>query len=74
MEDAVLTVDLDEATVAPVWCDHERMGGEPCFRGSRVPIRTLFDALVAGQSLADFRDDFPTVPEASAGPAHPGPW
>ncbi len=31
------------------------------FSGTRVPVRSLFDYLVAGDSTKDFMDDFPTV-------------
>ncbi len=37
------------------------LGGTPVFRGTRVPLRTLFDYLAAGDPLARFLDDFPTV-------------
>lgn len=41
--------------------DPEILGGTPVFRGTRVPIQTLFDYLEAGESLGEFLDDFPTV-------------
>jgi uncharacterized protein (DUF433 family) len=31
------------------------------FRGSRVPVKTLFDHLEAGDSLDVFLEDFPSV-------------
>ena len=37
------------------------MGGTPVFRGTRVPIQTLFDFLTAGDSIDDFLEGFPTV-------------
>jgi uncharacterized protein (DUF433 family) len=37
------------------------LGGTPVFVGTRVSFQTLLDYLEAGQSLADFLDDFPTV-------------
>jgi uncharacterized protein (DUF433 family) len=37
------------------------MSGTPCFIGTRVPIKSLFDYLEAGDSLAHFLDQFPTV-------------
>ena len=37
------------------------LGGTLVFTGTRVPIRNLFDYLVAGESIKDFLDDFPTV-------------
>src|SRR5258708_37885941 len=39
----------------------EVMHGTPVFAGTRVPLKTLFDYLKSGDTLADFLDDFPTV-------------
>jgi uncharacterized protein (DUF433 family) len=41
--------------------DPEIMSGEPCFAGTRVPVRTLIDYLEGGDSLDVFLEDFPTV-------------
>ena len=41
--------------------DPARLGGEPVFRGTRVPVKSLFDHLKAGDSLETFLDDFPGV-------------
>jgi len=38
----------------------------PCLRGTRVPIKTLFDYLKGGDTLAEFLDDFPTVSQEQA--------
>ena len=37
------------------------LGGTPVFRGTRVPIQTLFDYLEGGENLEDFLEGFPTV-------------
>lgn len=37
------------------------LGGVPVFRGTRVPLQTLFDYLEAGEKLEDFLEGFPTV-------------
>jgi uncharacterized protein (DUF433 family) len=37
------------------------MSGTPCFVGTRVPVKSLFDYLEAGDSLNVFLDQFPTV-------------
>jgi len=37
------------------------MGGTPVFAGTRVPIQTLVDYLVAGDSIDEFLEGFPTV-------------
>ncbi len=39
----------------------EVMGGTPVFTGTRVPVQTLFDFLMAGDSIDDFLEGFPTV-------------
>ena len=41
--------------------DPARLGGEPVFRGTRVPVKSLFDHLGAGDSVDVFLDDFPGV-------------
>lgn len=41
------------------------MHGAPVFRGTRVPVRTLFDYLEGG-TLEHFLYGFPTVPRALA--------
>ncbi len=41
--------------------DPNIQGGQPVFKGTRVPIETLFDHLEAGDSLNIFLEDFPTV-------------
>ena len=41
--------------------DPEILGGSPVFAGTRVPIRILFEHLEAGDSLAVFLEDFPSV-------------
>ena len=46
--------------------DPETMHGVPVFRGTRVPVQTLFDYLEGGDTLEDFLSGFPTVPRALA--------
>ena len=46
--------------------DPEIMSGTAVFRGTRVPVQTLFDYLAAGQPLEEFLDDFPTVKKEQA--------
>jgi uncharacterized protein (DUF433 family) len=46
--------------------DPETMHGVPVFRGTRVPVQTLFDYLEGGDSLEDFLAGFPTVQRAVA--------
>ncbi|MBI4675339.1 MAG: DUF433 domain-containing protein, partial [Chloroflexi bacterium] len=42
------------------------MSGTPVFRGTRVPVQTLFDYLEAGDPLDVFLDDFPSVTREQA--------
>lgn len=46
--------------------DNEILSGQTVFKGTRVPVESLFDHLEAGVSLDDFLDDFPTVTKAQA--------
>jgi uncharacterized protein (DUF433 family) len=46
--------------------DPETMHGVPVFRGTRVPVQTLFDYLEDGNTLEDFLEGFPTIPRALA--------
>jgi uncharacterized protein (DUF433 family) len=41
--------------------DPDILSGTPCFAGTRVPVQTLWDYLKAGDRIADFLEDFPTV-------------
>jgi len=41
--------------------DPEILGGTPVFRGTRVPVKSLFDHLEAGDSIDDFLEGFPSV-------------
>lgn len=42
--------------------DPEILGGTPVFKGTRVPVKTLFDYLSSGiYTLQDFLEDFPSV-------------
>ncbi len=38
--------------------DKNILGGTPVFKGTRVPVKNLFDYLEAGDSLNDFLTDF----------------
>ncbi len=46
--------------------DPEIHSGTPAFAGTRVPVKTPFDHLEAGDSLEVFLDDFPSVCRALA--------
>jgi uncharacterized protein (DUF433 family) len=46
--------------------DRDILGGEPVFRGTRVPFQTLLDYLEHGKTLNQFLDEFPTVTRENA--------
>jgi len=56
---------------APRLCDYvvadpARLGGEPVFKGTRVPVRSLFEHLRDGISLDEFLQDFEGVTREQA--------
>jgi uncharacterized protein (DUF433 family) len=50
----------------PIKVDPEIMGGTPCFAGTRVPIKNLFDYLAHGHPLDEFLRQFPSVTREQA--------
>jgi uncharacterized protein (DUF433 family) len=65
--------DLEGDLIAPthplygvVWVNPERMHGTPCFFGTRVPLKNLWDYLEGGEPLDDFLDGFPPVTREQA--------
>ena len=49
-----------------VWVDPDRMSGEPCFKGTRVPVQTLVDHIEGNSTLDDFLQGFPSVTREQA--------
>jgi uncharacterized protein (DUF433 family) len=46
--------------------DPDKLSGTPVFRGTRVPIKNLFDYLEGGETLEDFLEGFPPVTREQA--------
>lgn len=44
-----------------VTTDPDVLGGTPVFKGTRVPVKTLFDYLEANYTLDEFLECFPSV-------------
>ncbi|MBV7535422.1 DUF433 domain-containing protein [Duganella sp. sic0402] len=42
------------------------LGGTPVFANTLVPIKRMFDYLLAGKSVNDFLQDYPAVPRGIA--------
>lgn len=55
-----------QAATQLITCDPEIMSGTPVFRGTRVPVDTLFDWLESGFTLDEILDDFPSVSREQA--------
>jgi uncharacterized protein (DUF433 family) len=41
--------------------DQHILGGEPVFRGTRVPFKVLIDYLEGGETLDQFLEQYPSV-------------
>jgi uncharacterized protein (DUF433 family) len=41
--------------------DPDILGGTPVFRGTRVPVKNLFDYIETGETIEAFLHSFPTV-------------
>ena len=46
--------------------NRDYVSGTPVFKGTRVPVDTLFDFLAAGDNLEEFLEGFPTVSREQA--------
>ncbi|PWU17029.1 MAG: DUF433 domain-containing protein [Verrucomicrobia bacterium] len=57
---------LDYPPDVPIWVDPERLSGAPCFKGTRVPVDSLFTNLESGLSLGEYLDCFPDVTREQA--------
>ena len=55
-------VDLNDYIVT----DLEILGGEPVFRGTRVPVVSLFEHLESDCPLDEFLENFPSVSREAA--------
>ena len=52
---------MSDATHELIVVDPQILGGVPVFRGTRVPVRTLFEYLEADYTLEEFLECFPSV-------------
>ena len=59
-------VPRDDPRGEVISIDPERMHGTPCFVGTRVPIKDLWDYLAGGDDLDTFLDCFPSVTRQQA--------
>jgi len=52
---------MDVTTPDLITVDPDILGGSPVFKGTRVPVKTLFDYLEADYTLVEFLECFPSV-------------
>jgi len=61
-----MTAEQQAQLAAVVWIDPDRMSGEPCFKGTRVPVQALIDHIEGNSTLEDFLRGFPSVSREQA--------
>lgn len=68
MEQAVATIRARERVNADdiIHSERERVSGTPVFKGSRVPVATLFNYMSYGYPLDEFLEAFPSVEREQA--------
>lgn len=66
MEQAVKAIRERARAAGVIHSNRDYVSGTPVFKGTRVPVDTLFDFLTAGDSLDDFLEGFPTVSREQA--------
>ena len=64
--ESVEKVTADDPRHSVIWANPARVSGTPCFAGTRVPIRNLWDYLEEGPSMDEFLDGFPGVTHEQA--------
>src|SRR5438445_12163325 len=59
-------IQPDHPLFGIIWINPGRVSGAPCFFGTRVPIKTLFDCLAHGDTLEGFLEGFEGVDREQA--------
>ncbi|MTV39938.1 DUF433 domain-containing protein [Duganella radicis] len=55
-----------KSRVPQIQMETDILGGMPVFKDTLVPIKRMFDCLLAGNALEDFLRDHPSVPRSTA--------
>ena len=66
MEQAVKAMRERVRAKSVIHSNRDYVSGTPVFKGTRVPVDTLFDFLAAGDNLEEFVEGFPTVSREQA--------
>ena len=63
---AAIEEKVSEDIMKVIHSDRGRMSGTPVFKGTRLPIKSLFDHMAAGYSLDAWLSQFPTASKEQA--------
>ena len=66
MEQALKAIRERVKANSVIHSNRDYVSGTPVFKGTRVPVRSLFDYLAAGDNLDEFLEGFPTVSREQA--------
>ena len=53
----------EELANGRIWVDPAIMGGMPCVRGTRIPVRMILDYLAEGATLTEILQQYPQLTE-----------
>ena len=53
----------EELANGRIWVDLAIMGGMPCVRGTRIPVRMILDYLAEGATLTEILQQYPQLTE-----------
>ena len=57
---------VNQSIAKVIHSDRRRMSGTPVFKGTRLPVKSLFDHMAAGYSLDAWLSQFPTASKEQA--------
>ena len=63
---AIRNYNVRMITTDLITIDPDILGGTPVFKGTRVPVKALFDYLEADYTLVEFLECFPSVSREAA--------
>ena len=66
LEQGLAAIEKRVSMSSVIHSDRKTVSGTPIFKGSRVPVKNLFDYLEGGHDLDAFLDDFPSVSRGQA--------
>ena len=61
VHDSIDQLAIDPANPVIIVTNPERLGGTPCFVGTRVPVAVFFENLADGLTIDEIVDQYPSV-------------